>query len=195
MRKFSLLTLVFVFACLTSSLIAQINVIPKIGVNAVSLRNDLEDFTFEGSTGFNVGVDLRFGENFIVQPGIHYYNLKTNFEAIGDSPILETGDFNNESIRIPLMIGTGIGTSERFQFRVLVGGVAAFRMKVNSDASNFFDEKDNFKAANFGAIGGIGFDIGDIALDLTYEYGLGDVLENGKGTKNNIASLTVGYIF
>lgn len=93
------------------------------------------------------------------------------------------------------MIGTGIGESEKLQLRLLAGGLAAFRMNVKSDDVPFFDNKDNFKPTTFSAIAGIGVDISRLAFGITYEYGLSDVLDNGKGTKNNIASLTVGFVF
>lgn len=195
MKSFKTILALFALVTFSGSLWAQVNIIPKIGVNTVKLRNDVEDYSFEGSTGYNVGIDFRFGEDFIVQPGIHYYKLKTDLEDIGDSPVLDIDGFSNTSIRIPLMIGTGIGENEKLQFRILAGGLAAFRMKVQSDDVEFFDDKDNFKPATFSAIGGIGVDISRLAIGLTYEYGLSDVLDDGNGTKNNIASLTVGFVF
>ena len=194
MKKLTFLTALATLL-FTSGLWAQVNIIPKVGVNVVDLRGDVEDFTFEGSTGFNVGIDFRFGDDFIFQPGIHYYNLRTDFEGLTEDFSTTVGNFSNESFRIPVMIGGGIGESEKLQLRLLVGGVAAFRMKVDSDVDGIFDDKDTFRPATYSAIGGIGADLGDLALGLTFEYGLSDVLEDGNGTKNNIASFTIGYVF
>ncbi len=68
-------------------------------------------------------------------------------------------------------------------------------MAVDSEDVDLFNDEDNFKPATFSAIGGVGVDISRIAIDLTYEYGLSDLLEDGNGTRNNIASLTLGFVF
>ncbi len=195
MKNYILSFFLFFALCVSTPTFAQLNIIPKIGVNTVDIRNDLDDYAFEGSRGYNVGVDFRIGEKLIVQPGIHYYKLKTELEDISNEPVANLNGFSNTSIRVPLMIGRGIGENEQLQFRILAGGLAAFRMKVDSEDVDFFNDEDNFKAATFSAIGGVGVDISRIAINLTYEYGLSDILEEGNGTRNNIASLTLGFVF
>lgn len=181
------------------SAIAQDNfkINPKVGVNFYDISDASGDFDNDGKSGFHAGVDFRIGDKVFIQPGAHYYSLKSNFTNLGivDQVIDElTDDVQLQTVRIPVMVGSSFLQNDKFGLRAQVGLVGLF--PIGTSDNTIFDN-DDYRNINFGAAAGLGMDIGIITLDLVYDFGLTDSFEdnanfNGKG---NILSLSVGLAF
>ena len=87
---------VIVFAAV--QLFAQIQFNPQIGITTLSVKNPPAGVTWDGKIGMSLGADLRFGERFQIQPGVHYISSVTAFEATGAAA--ETGEVVFNSLKL-----------------------------------------------------------------------------------------------
>lgn len=182
-----------------SGAVAQDNfkINPKVGINFYDISDVSGDFDNDGRSGFHAGVDFRIGDKVYIQPGAHYYALKSDFtnEGIVDEVIDElTDEVQLQTIRVPVMIGTSFLQNDVLGLRAQTGLVGLF--PIGTSDNTIFDN-DDYRNTNFGAAVGLGIDISILTLDIIYDFGLTDSFEDDANFsgKNNILSLSVGLAF
>jgi hypothetical protein len=131
-------------------------------------------------TGFHVGL---MGEvsllGIFIMPELLFVNS-------GNYLVVEQGDTRTDVIQkfsqidIPVMVGTKIGP-----LRAGIGPVATIMINSDSNMSDDFAFKERFNSATYGFQLGAGVTLGNIALDLKYQFGLsslGDGIQLGDNT-------------
>ncbi len=149
--------------------------LPSESVSFTSIENvQSEVKTISDSyTGFHVGL---MGEvsllGLFIMPELLFVNS-------GNYLVVEQGDTRTDVIQkfsqldIPVMVGTKIGP-----IRAGLGPVATIMINSDSNMSEDFAFKERFNSATYGFQLGAGVTLGNIALDLKYQFGLSN-LGNG----------------
>ena len=190
----------------------EINYGIKAGLNLADFGKDAEHTNVK--PGFTAGVlaEIKFTENFAVQPEIVYsqqgselvYNI-----FFGDK--LGTKDVYTAKIgyiNIPITVKYYIIEGLSIQAGPQIGFLVSAKDKAKH--SNYYDDtenetleldsKDLYKKIDFSIVGGIGYDLPiGLFLQARYSYGLTDINDDpeadGVKISNNVISFSVGYKF
>lgn len=191
MKKLISLILV-VIATIQLSVQVQLN--PQIGITTLSVKNPPPGVTFDGKVGMSLGADLRFGERFQIQPGVHFINSVTAFETTGSEA--ETGEVVFKSLKLKALAAYNLIDKGQLKLRVNAGPAYDFLMSANEKDPKF-DVKDDYKNGTFFLQGGVGVDFFFLTADLGYAYGLSQTFakEGAPDAKMAGMYLTVGVIF
>jgi len=193
----SSLFLIF-FACLGfAQLNAQISIRPYAGLNRSSIQGEPADIIdFDSGTGFQVGIDVQFGNRIYVQPGVQLEFLKNN--ATLRTSLDTDGSLNRTGLRIPLMVGYRVFSEDSdagFNLRLFTGPNAFLQLSTNSD-----DELNlNDNALNdliWGWNVGAGLDISILFIDVGYQAGISNLSDDQQAAteaRNNVFYGNVGF--
>ncbi|MEL7247751.1 MAG: porin family protein [Bacteroidota bacterium] len=197
MKTLKFLALGLCFFIMSQSLMAQVRVSPKVGVNLSGLDTKLTDFDAEARAGWHAGLDLRLGEGFIfLNPGIQYQSYTARLvQSIDENTQVNFSEETTiQSLKAPLNLGIRItGDNGLLGLHVKGGIVPTYVMGVKEvDGFNF--SEDRLNRLTWGANMGVGIDLLFLTADLTYEKGLTNFFEDAEG-KNNVLSLSVGLKF
>lgn len=173
-----------------------VKIIPKAGFNFSYYNDDFEDGKVEGKAGYQLGVDLRFGENFYIAPGVHYIAQNDRLVTEGDDVNIEplNVEFRTKGVRVPVMLGGDLLSAERFGVRAFGGPAVTFLLGEDNVLKNIsgWVQED----AMWGIGAGLGFDLGIISLDLQHEWGLNETLTlDNRPAKNRLFLLSLGILF
>jgi len=191
MRIFILL---FAILLSTQLLSAQVTIRPQVGFNFSSITDDLPQETLNGNSGYQFGVDVKFGDRLYFQPGLFYESRKGDVipddEAIGDI------DMKVDRIRIPVIAGYNL-LRERDQFfnlRLFTGPSLSFAVSKDLDDQGVLSvEEDDLQTFALGWGVGAGVDIAFLFVDLGYEFGLLKLLNHPDAKpRNNLFYLNGG---
>lgn len=174
----------------------------KAGFNVTKLETDATIFKNENSVGYLAGIWGRIGGNkFHIQPEAYFTSKSATVhpEAGDAGSDLLKGDIKFTNIDVPILIGTKfpVGFAKiKLQAGPLFSFVVDEKNPYKESASGFINEgvkdyKDKFAAV----VAGTGVDFGNFAVDLRYEYGLGNISRNETAGKQtlNLWTLSVGY--
>lgn len=198
MKKPTLLLLGILFAFSLSAQNIKLGI--KAGANFTSLKSNQKWLNSESSSGYLIGAWGRIGGDRIhLQPEFYFTNKQTSIYIKDATEDLVKGDLKFNNIDIPLLIGTKIPIGP-FKARVVAGPLfsfiidekASFKKSIDNVAREALkNHKNNFSAI----VGGVGFDLGKIALDVRYEYGLGNISKAEDRQSLKIWSVGLGYSF
>jgi hypothetical protein len=111
-------------------------------------------------------------------------------------------DIKLNTIDIPILVGTKVLNLKVANVRVMGGPVASFVTKKDIDNVQNLDDQlqgRDIKDSNWSGQVGVGVDVLNFTLDIRYEFGLSDVLEDNNTTydfsdvKNNSYLVTLGW--
>jgi hypothetical protein len=146
---------------------------PKVGISSANIKVNGDNFeSGENEFGYHLGLFVRMGGNSIfVQPEFLYTNTGGSVIRKDDTGIETTFDASFNRVDIPLMFG--------FKFlnfvRVQAGPIASILIDYEiEDALNVPTQVD-YNSSTFGYQAGVGFDVGNIILDLKYESSLSKI--------------------
>jgi len=178
----------------TLQLLAQVQFNPQIGITTLSLKNPPSGVTFDGKIGMNLGADLRFGERFQIQPGVHYINSITAFEST-DAEI-ESGDVVYKSLKIKALAAFNLIDAGQLKLRINAGPSYDFLLSAKEKESKI-DVKEDYKNGTFFLQGGVGVDFLFLTADLGYAHGLSQTFAGEGAPDSKMAGMyfTVGVIF
>ena len=191
MKKLITLSLA-IFAAV--QLFAQVQFNPQIGITTLSLKNPPSGVTFDGKVGMSLGADLRFGERFQIQPGVHYINSVTAFESTDAE--FETGEVVYKSLKIKALAAFNLIDAGQLKLRINAGPSYDFLLSAKEKESKI-DVKEDYKNGTFFLQGGVGVDFLFLTADLGYAHGLSQTFAGEGAPDSKMAGMyfTVGVIF
>lgn len=155
-------------------------------------------------TGFVGGAYARFGKTLFVQPELLFSQKGGTFNVYRDGI---TNDQNRVDVRftnidVPVLLGIRIGQV----LRLNAGPIASLQVAQNQGLREALSEvgarsaRDNLNRAALGYQAGVGFDIGNLSLDLRYEGNLSNVINTSDSNlnsqlmrKGNLWQATLGF--
>lgn len=192
MNRVWLLLLAFFFSATAYS---QVIINPKAGYNYSYFSKDFEDLSFEGRSGWQVGADFRFGDEFFVMLGAHYFESENRIESLGGAN-LPNNDivFNIKALRLPLVLGADLLKGRRIGLRVFTGPNMNVVLDNDEDMVNSSDLLYDDIAWGYNL--GLGIDLGIITVDVVHEWGLSNIFNSDNITsKNNRLFFSAGILF
>lgn len=191
MKKLITLFLV-VFA--TFQLFAQIQFNPQIGITTLSVKHPPEGVTYDGKVGMSLGADVRFGERFQIQPGVHYVSSITAYQTSGSEAI--AGEVLYRSLKIKALAAYNLIDAGQLKLRINAGPAYDFLMSATEKDSDT-DVKGDYKNGTFFIQGGVGVDFLFLSADLGYAQGLSQTFAGEGAPDAKMAGMyfTVGVIF
>ena len=190
----------------------------RLGTNLSQVRgNDLS--MTSGNTVFNFrhnenrafgfvgGVFMRFGRTVFLQPEILVSQKGGKYDLITDNGNnTKTIDFRMTNLDLPLLVGVKLGDV----LRINAGPIATFNIGNDGKLGDAITEASGesveqiYKKAVFGYQAGVGFDIGQINVDVRYEGNVNDIIDvkykNAEtaskfAAKGNSFQATIGFHF
>jgi hypothetical protein len=154
---------------------------PQAGLMASHRSDDPSDITTHARVGYLFGGNLRFGGGQVyLAPGVYFQ--RSNIQ-LTQKDTLTTNNLEDivgvQSVHIPLLVGVNMSdnpTGSGLGFRLFGGPALNLVTKVQSN--DFGVEKSDFKSTNVGIMGGAGFDLSRVTVDVSYEASLSKVMEN-----------------
>lgn len=139
-------------------------------------------------TGFVGGVFLRLGSSLFVQPELLLSQKGGAFNVFrsGVSNQNNTVNVRFTNLDVPVLFGIRFGDV----LRINAGPVASLRLSENGGLRQALNEvgatgvKDNFNQAALGYQAGVGFDIGNLSLDLRYEGNVTNIMNVSTNNSN-----------
>lgn len=188
-----LITLVFVVFA-TMELYSQVQFNPQLGMNFMNFSNPPANVEYKGKVGFSLGGDVRFGEKFQFQPGLHFINSVTSYETTEGEVVTE--DVLHKYIKLKALGAYNIVDSEQFKFRVNFGPSYDFLLSAKTKDTET-DLKEDFKNGTFYLQGGLGVDFFFLTADLGYAQGLSQTFagEGAPDSKTSGLYFSVGVVF
>ncbi len=180
---------------------SQITFGPKIGFTASKLTSDKEILKNDFKNSLHYGVFLRLGNKLHLQPELLYmtkgasikYNLTNGIEQ----------NIKLNTIDIPLMLGVKLINLWLLNVRIYGGPVASFVINKDithtSDLIDVLPQKENIKDLLWSMNIGAGVDLKMFTLDIRYEFGMSDIIQDKKfpnfditDVRNNAFLLSLG---
>lgn len=180
------------FIVLCSAFMVEGQKLVRVGLNfgfdIGTNKKDLgENFTFDKSTNFEVGAYVRIGHSFFGQVGGGYYINKTYMSRDSLSSAVELGQIN-----IPILGGYKVALGKTTYFRCMLG--IQYRGLVRVSKNGIGATKDTFNKNNMDVIGGIGFDVSVITLDVSYRKAIIPLVDGSKHYQD-VVNLSIGFLF
>jgi hypothetical protein len=154
----------------------------KLGYNANKLSTNLDTIKSQFNSGFHVGIFTRFGKRLYVAPELQYTMSGAVFTNEGT---LSTSNWKQKitigTLDIPVMLGFKIIHSDFITWRIELGPQASFvvNKKIKDETSIIGPIKEsNINSVNWYVLGGTGIDILFLKLDIRYQYGLNQLLQD-----------------
>ncbi len=126
---------------------------------------------------------------------------KINYLELPVLAKLKFGNANQEGFGFHIAAGPWLGfaLSGHYNSKTTAGETVISEF----DRDYSFDDEDNAKRLNYGMIGGAGLSFGQLVLDLRYNYGFNNLLDNDANNNNDNkpvlqtrgVALTLGYTF
>lgn len=170
----------------------------KGGLNASNLiASEVTDK--HGRFGFHAGVygQLFSSDVFAIQPEVNFSTkgneVKNNFGIIDH----ET-KFNLSYIDVPVLAVFKLGSAAEIHAGAYWAYLVGANIDTDGDLGDGFVslDRDNFDNWDYGLVGGIGFNLGQVQLGARYNYGLNEIAESA-GAKRMLgnAKNSVGQIY
>lgn len=170
----------------------------KAGANLSNLRGDAVYNSADPSvrignadthlTGFVAGAFARLGSSLFIQPELLLSQKGGTYNVFRDGVSNEDNqvDVRFTNLDVPVLVGIRIGDV----LRLNAGPIASLRMSENGGLRRALNEvgatsvEDNFKRATLGYQAGVGFDIGNLSLDLRYEGNFTNIVDVNTDSSN-----------
>lgn len=180
MKKIILILVITLFAADLSY--GQFALGIKLGYNANKLSTNVDTIKSNVNSGFHIGIFSRFGKRFYVAPELQYtmsggvFSDEGNLSTSGWKQKIKIGTFD-----IPVLLGFKIIHSDFITWRLELGPQASFVVnKKVEDVNSVLGpiKESNINSVNWYVLGGTGIDILFMKLDIRYQYGLNQLLQD-----------------
>ncbi len=164
----------------------------KLGYNANKLSTNLDTVKSQFNSGFHVGVWTRIGKRLYVAPELQYSMSGAVFTNEGN---LQTNNWKQKikigSVDVPVLVGFKIIHSDFITWRIELGPQASFNVskKVEDENSVLGPIKESsLSSMSWYVLGGTGIDILFLKLDIRYQYGLNQLIQDVETSGSTTAS-------
>jgi hypothetical protein len=149
--------------------------------------------------GFHAGIygQLFASDVFALQPELNF-STKGNEVTSNFGVIDQKSKFNLSYLDIPLLAVFKLGNVAELHAGPYWSYLVGANIDTDGDLGDDFVEldRDNFDKWDYGLVGGIGFNLGDIQLGARYNYGLNEIARSpGAKTLLGDAKNSVGQIY
>lgn len=201
MKKTILLGIVAIF-CTTLTHAQDFKLGLKAGMNFSKIKFDKDVLESSNNAGYLAGVWLRLGGNsFHIQPEAYFTTKNASVQAPKESAPTELikGDMKFSNIDVPILLGTKLPVGPlklKLQagplFSFVIDQEASFKDNI---VSTYDDALKSYKDKFAAVVAGTGLDFGNFAVDLRYEYGLGNISKTETAGKQtlNLWTVSIGY--
>ncbi|CAN5217130.1 hypothetical protein BH23BAC1_BH23BAC1_13770 [soil metagenome] len=144
---------------------------PKIGINHSNILFNNSSPGKDGIQAYQAGAFVRFGFfKTYIQPEA-YYNFKSTSIAIDDAggSTNFAGHIKFNQIDVPVLLGSKIIDAKVFNIRFFAGPMVSFLLKDENSTKNYDPKNYDLNNKIWGGQAGLGFDIGNVTLDLRYQ--------------------------
>lgn len=176
---------------------------PRVGIKAgLNASNFITDDVTDkhGRFGFHAGVygQLFSTEAFAIQPEVNFSTkgneVKNNFGIVDH----ET-KFNLSYLDIPVLAVFKLGSVAEIHAGAYWAYLVGANIDTDGDLGDGFVslDRDNFDNWDYGLVGGVGFNLGQIQLGARYNYGLNEIARTSGakamlgGAKNSVGQIYV----
>lgn len=176
-------------------LMGQTGVNIKAGLVASQYANEDATSPISMHLGQIVGFDAILEDyRLYINPGFYYLRTGIGQEPIENlkTPLLERENYH--LLKMQLNIGRRFLRSKVFSVKVFGGGNANFLVGLAPDNKMNKFKKD-YKDIHFGVNAGLGLQLKFLFVDVSYEYGLTDFLQDVEKSSVNTFTLTTGLFF
>ncbi|HEX6227653.1 MAG TPA: porin family protein [Chryseolinea sp.] len=170
----------------------------KGGLNASNIITD-EVNNKDARYGFHAGVygQLFVNEGFAIQPELNY-STKGN-KVITDFGIIDQETKLNLSyLDVPVLAVFKLGNAAEIHAGAYWAYLVGANIDTDGDLGDDFRQldRDNFDNWDYGLVGGVGFNFGDVQVGARYNYGLNEIARS-EGAKRILggARNSVGQIY
>lgn len=173
----------------------------KGGMNISNLITD-EVTDRNVRVGFHAGVYGQvFSSNaFAIQPEINY-STKGNKVVTDFSIIDQETKFNLNYIDLPILAVFKLGNVAEIHAGPYWSYLVGANVDTDGDLGDDFQQldRDNFDDWDYGLVGGVGFNLGDLQLGARYSYGLNEIAESSGAkrvlgnTKNSVGQIYLAF--
>lgn len=200
-----LLSVLFLFVASSTISAQEFKLGLKAGMNFSKMKTNDDLFDASNNQGYLVGVWGRIGSpNIFLQPEAYFNskNILLNPDASDAASDLISGKLKFSNIDIPVLLGTKFPIGP-LKARLMAGPLFSFVINSEADleynvsntltADNLLKSyKDNFVAV----VGGLGFDISRLSVDLRYEHGVGNFQKEDINKQTlKVWTLGIGFSF
>src|SRR5690606_23972816 len=165
----------------------------KAGMNFSKIKFDKDVLESSNNAGYLAGVWLRLGGNsFHIQPEAYFTTKNASVQAPKESAPTELikGDMKFSNIDVPILLGTKFPVGPlklKLQagplFSFVIDQEASFKDNI---VSTYDDALKSYKDKFAAVVAGTGLDFGNFAVDLRYEYGLGNISKTETAAKQTL---------
>ncbi|MHC5201618.1 porin family protein [Myroides sp. LJL119] len=194
MKKKILLCLAMVFAIATTNTFAQsvspVHIGIKAGANFTEMSTNLKDYNSKSATGWGAGAMFRVNiKKAYLQAELMYTEKNVKFDGATNQ---ETSTMKN--LEVPLVVGYRFIKLPVLHVRGFAGGVYTNMVGDNFKTKDIAGVFDNFNKDNLGYRVGLGVDVLNFTLDVSYDGGFKNVSKDSK-TKPSAWMVSLGYFF
>jgi hypothetical protein len=172
----------------------------KGGLNVSNLYVD--DVNDENSRiGFNAGFygQILSNEFFAIQPELLYTTKGSENEY--DGFVDQNVKFNLNYLEVPVLAVFKLGKVAELHAGGYGGYLLGANVKYSGDVFNGGEDldRDNFNTFDYGLVGGLGLNFGDVQIGTRYNYGLAKLAktDNAKDilgdSKNSVANVYIAF--
>ncbi|HMQ46674.1 MAG TPA: porin family protein [Saprospiraceae bacterium] len=190
-------SLVIALALFTVPAMAQVKVLPKVGLNFSGVDAKLQDLRAEARVGWNAGLDFRIGDGVLfLNPGLHYYSYTARLiqDVSDNNPVKFQEETTIQNMKLPVNLGIHITGDDGLLGLHIKGGIVPTYVIGVDEKAGFSFDKNDLNTFTLGANVGAGVDILFLTVDANYEIGLNNFFADAEG-KNNMFTLSVGLKF
>ncbi|KAA9349014.1 porin family protein [Larkinella humicola] len=167
------------------------------GPNFSKYSTDQDSLESKARVGYQLGVYVRGGGRLFGQVGVEYVGVSSkrySKDDKGTSLDQISSTINTHYVQIPLQIGfrPAMSPSKRTGIRIQAGAELSYLLNADKNDFNLTDDDYNKTVVNL--LGGVGFDLGPVTLDVSYHHGIKDVYK-AENAKLRMVSASLGFKF
>lgn len=202
---------------------AQVGI--KAGLSFATIAERGEGFSFDDVDNkailapvIGLTFDMNLSDIITIQPELIYTQLggKNTYNLLGTQNVVS---YRFNYLELPVLAKVTFGNADRtgMGFYLAAGPWIGYAFNgkrnfvstangttlIDSERKYTFDDVDDARRINYGLIGAVGFSFGKAILDLRYNYGFNNLLDNDADNNNDnspvlqtrAVALTLGYTF
>ncbi|GAB3269671.1 hypothetical protein GCM10027347_39840 [Larkinella harenae] len=167
------------------------------GPNLSTYSTDEDSLDSKARVGYQLGVYVRGGGRLFGQLGVEYVGVSSKLyskEDKGTSLNQISSTINTHYVQIPLQIGfrPAMTRSKRTGIRIQGGAELSYLLDTGKNDFKLTDDDYNKTVVNL--LGGVGFDLGPVTLDVAYHHGIKDAYK-AQNAKLRMLSASIGFKF